>query len=356
MSSSSIKVIIKYFNKPVNHHNTTVKRKKNLFWKLISALLTFFMSYISFPDTVLEAAMHVQITSELPLTTPKPTKPNPVKQSKRSDQTNPIPTRLEPQSITNHPTSIEFVTEQRSLSRVKSVCHYKQYTYVGRYGYGGVERISDGGQVQKSFIDVGDQYCESITVRDDRLYILIGYWDQCYKVHIYDLSGKLMGSWTTSIGYRTFNKHCIVDNKLIIPDPSNKQLVVFSLTGDIIRRIPCDLCTDGEVATNVGGDNSVIVSVQGGNKVFRINIDSGEVMWVSNRVTRPQGVVCFKNRYVLVTNYGSETRIWILDINTGESDIFCHLDFRLFWKIMSLKKYTSTAGVSFKFSQNSSRN
>ena len=173
MSSSSIKVIIKYFNKPVNHHNTTVKRKKNLFWKLISALLTFFMSYISFPDTVLEAAMHVQITSELPLTTPKPTKPNPVKQSKRSDQTNPIPTRLEPQSITNPPTSIVFVTEHTDHFGVQSLCHYKQYTYVGRYR--GVDRISDGSQVQKSFIDVGDQYCDSITVHDDRLYILIGY-------------------------------------------------------------------------------------------------------------------------------------------------------------------------------------
>ena len=264
--------------------------------------------------------MHVQKTSELPLTTPKPTKPNPVKQSKHSDQTNPIPTRLEPQSIINHPTSIEFVTEQRSLSRVKSVCHYKQYTYVGRYGY--VGRISDGSHVQKSFIDVGTQYCESITVHDDRLFLLIGYQDQCYKIHIYDLSGKLIGSWTTSIEYRTFNKHCIVDNKLIIPDPSNKQLVVFSLTGDIIKHIPCDLCTGSQVAMTVGGDSSVIVSVDNISSVIRINIDSGEVMWVSNHVRKPQGVVCYKNRYVLVTNYGSETRIWILDINTGEWGYF----------------------------------
>ena len=72
----------------------------------------------------------------------------------------------------------------------------------------------------------------------------------------------------------------------------------------------------------MGGDNSIIVSVQRGNKVFRINIDSGEVMWVSNHVTRPLGLVCYKNRYVLVTNFGFETRIWILDINTGEWGYF----------------------------------
>ena len=64
-------------------------------------------------------------------------------------------------------------------------------------------------------------------------------------------------------------------------------------------------------------DDSVILSDYGENSVSKVNIDSGEITWTSNHVQKPQGVVCYKNRYVLVTNQNSDTRIWILDINTG---------------------------------------
>ena len=121
------------------------------------------MSYISFPDTELEAAIQIQETSELPLTIPKPTKPfpYPVKISDHSNQT-------DPQSITNSPTSIEFVTEHTA----HPVCRYKQYTYVGNRG--GVDRISDDGQVQEGFINgLGfGVCCASIIVHYDMLYIL----------------------------------------------------------------------------------------------------------------------------------------------------------------------------------------
>mgnify|MGYP001795591561 FL=1 len=257
------------------------------------------MSYISFPDTELEAAIQIQETSELPLTIPKPTKPNPVKISDHSNQT-------EPQSITNSPTSIEFVTEHTA----HPVCRYKQYTYVGNRG--GVDRISDDGQVQEGFINgLGfGVCCVSIIVHYDMLYILTDTGEHCYKIQIHNLLGNLIGSLET---------HCRIGNRLIIPD----LLVVYSLTGDIIKHAPCVLFTGSELAmTQVGGDNSVIVSVNKISSVLRMNIDSGEVMWASNHVRNPQGVVCYRNRYVLVTNYGSETRIWILDINTGEWGYF----------------------------------
>ena len=67
----------------------------------------------------------------------------------------------------------------------------------------------------------------------------------------------------------------------------------------------------------VCGDNSVVVSDYGTRSVFRVDIDSGEVMWTSKHVTKPQGVVCYKNRYVLITNQNSDTRIWILDVDNG---------------------------------------
>ena len=103
------------------------------------------MYFLWISDQVLEAAIEIQETSEFQLTIPKPTKPNPVKQSNHLDQTNRITQQPEPQPITNPPTSIEFVTEYKSFVGVKSVCHYKQYTSVGTGE--GVDRISDDDHV-----------------------------------------------------------------------------------------------------------------------------------------------------------------------------------------------------------------
>ena len=202
------------------------------------------------------------------------------------------------------------------------------------------------------FVSACAGYVSSVQVYNNELYVLSA---NANMVYVYGLDKQLKRSWsrTPSSGKISYNKLRVVNGKICVP--SGDAIMVYTCQGELVKEIHCP-STISWKALAVCGYDSVVLSDYGADSVSRINIDSGEVMWVSNRVTRPQGVVCFKNRYVLVTNYGSETRIWILDINTGESDIFCHLDFRLFWKIMSLKKYTSTAGVSFKFSQNSSRN
>ena len=65
------------------------------------------------------------------------------------------------------------------------------------------------------------------------------------------------------------------------------------------------------------GDDSVVLSVRDSNIVFRIDIVSGEVMWTSKHAEVSKGVVCYKNRYVLVTNCNPDTWISILDADTG---------------------------------------
>ena len=65
------------------------------------------------------------------------------------------------------------------------------------------------------------------------------------------------------------------------------------------------------------GVESVVESNCGPNSVYRVNLDSGGVMWTSKHVQGPEEVVCYKNRYVLVTNCNTDTRIWILDAETG---------------------------------------
>ena len=94
---------------------------------------------------------------------------------------------------------------------------------------------------------------------------------------------------------------------------------MYDLQGQLVKLIKCPGIsnTGGYKAMAVCGDDSVIVSDYKTSNRFRVNIDSGEVMWTSKCVHQPEGVVCYKNRYVLVTNCNTDTRIWILDAETG---------------------------------------
>ena len=87
--------------------------------------------------------------------------------------------------------------------------------------------------------------------------------------------------------------------KVIVPDPSLNHLVVYTLTGDLFKRIPCDFCIGKCVKMCIGGVNSVVVSLRDSNAVFKLNIEIGEVLW-KYQVCKPRGVACFKNRYILI--------------------------------------------------------
>ena len=65
------------------------------------------------------------------------------------------------------------------------------------------------------------------------------------------------------------------------------------------------------------GDNSIVISDTLTGVVGRIDLDDGEILWTSTHVSEPEGVVCYKNRYVLVTNRNREAKIWILDVDPG---------------------------------------
>ena len=114
-------------------------------------------------------------------------------------------------------------------------------------------------------------------------------------------------------------------DKVVVPDGAKKSLTVYSLDGKLIKNIPCpNISTGGHKAMAVCGDNSVVVSDRERESVFKVDIDSGEVKWTSKHVTAPQGVVCYKDRYVLVSSCNTDTKIWILDVDTGNFTIWLY--------------------------------
>ena len=87
---------------------------------------------------------------------------------------------------------------------------------------------------------------------------------------------------------------------------------MYTLTGQIIRQTPCQkLSRYGYVSMCAADNDSVIVSVDGSQRVYRISITTGQVLWESSQI--------YNNQYVLVASGGQQVKIHILDVNTGES-------------------------------------
>ena len=74
------------------------------------------------------------------------------------------------------------------------------------------------------------------------------------------------------------------------------QLVLYSPTGELLSRTPCELCTGEYIGMAIVGDDSVVLSVRDSYIVFRIDVVSDEVMWASKYAKVPEGVVCYRNR------------------------------------------------------------
>jgi len=137
-----------------------------------------------------------------------------------------------------------------------------------------------------------------------------------------------------------------VNEKVVVPDGAS--LTLYTLQGQLLKQITVPGMSTNCKAVAVCGDDSVILSDCGTSSVHRVNIDSGEVMWTSKHVNEPLGVVCYKDRYVLITNWNTETKIWILDVDTGEKvgeicgergNGNCHFDLDVYDDTLIITKY-----------------
>ena len=166
-----------------------------------------------------------------------------------------------------------------------------------------------------------DRWISGVQAYGNRIYVLIHDYDKNHVV-VYDMNGEKIISWNHFSHSTNLNKLVVVAGRVVVPSGKTQTLTVYTTEGRLVKEIDChDMISDEQKGLAVCGDDSVIVSDCYTNCVFRVNIDSGKVMWTSKHVQYPQGVVCYKNRYVLVTNCNTDTRIWILDADTGITHI-----------------------------------
>jgi len=210
----------------------------------------------------------------------------------------------------NLPKQLTFQHTVHVSGDCTSVCSYRGNTYVGHVN--GVDKIEGDNQCPEKFIaETGRVH--SVVVYNERLYTLL-----CGSIRIYKLDGELVTRWRhpSIVDDTRYNKMTFVNDQLVIPDRQNKKLIVYSLTGEIQKRIDCPLLGENHVSICAIDDHSVVVSDCEFSKVFKVNISSGDVEWTSEHVPNPEGVAYYDGG-VFVTNPSPTTRVWILNGKTG---------------------------------------
>lgn len=157
----------------------------------------------------------------------------------------------------------------------------------------------------------------SVTVHNDLVYILINKKSGNHSVQVRDLTGKFIRKWGHQGHKDGYSKLRVVGDQLIILNNEDNTIAVYTLDGKLVKKLPYPHMKNSWTSLAACGDNSIIISDYLTGIVSRVDLDIGEIIWTSTHVPNPEGVVCYKNRYVLVTNRNSDARIWILDIDSG---------------------------------------
>ncbi|XP_067930742.1 uncharacterized protein [Watersipora subatra] len=213
------------------------------------------------------------------------------------------------------PTSLMFNNVVDNVVECHSVCHSDGVTYVGGKEKN-VYKINDYDSSVSSLPSIeGVLAINGLCVYEEKLYILA----YPFKVIITDMTATQITSWVHPDKCTYINKLVVTGEKVVVPDRSNKRISVYSLDGQVIKHIPCP--QDGELkamALCAPDQESVVVSSDNTSTVFRVNIETGEVVWTSTAVTKPGGVTCYTKKYILVTPIESDhTEIHILHADTG---------------------------------------
>ena len=216
---------------------------------------------------------------------------------------------------TLQPKSLTLLKTVRLSSPPLSVCHCGHDTYVGLQD-GTVSRIDENFTLHEKVLTCMDAVA-GIVLYKDRIYTLV--YGSPMTINVHDLSSGLITSWQHTDSVPWCNKLAVVADRLVVPDRTNGQLTIYSLTGEILSKVGnfqfkfshkwLSMCSFR--------NNSVIISDYQSDLVVRIDVLTGHVLWTNLYTIEPLGVASYGQNNLLVVS--SDCRvIEVLNIQTGE--------------------------------------
>ena len=221
------------------------------------------------------------------------------------------------------PTSLKLVSKVKTDNSCNTVCYHMEYTYIGQNG-GAIDRVDQQGKVDKAFIKLKHSVV-SVTAHEDALFCLMYCDSSPSEISVYDISGKFLRKWNHSTlnGWRGSRMFIINNSQLVVGDWTGKQIIIYSFTGDVIRRVPCpaSLTMSENVSMTSCGDDYAVISVRSAAIVVKISLKDGEVIWTVETDPDPCGMVLHNNHHLLVAHYSSyKAELSILDTQSGKFD------------------------------------
>lgn len=212
------------------------------------------------------------------------------------------------------PASLKLIREVEVPVQCGNVCCHRGTTYVLPRD-GEMYTLEDLGQCVKAVSGTKFSKVTGMTAYNNRLYILC--LGRPWKVVVADTAGTILATWAHHDISSGDNQLTVVGDHIVIPKRSSEELIVYSLEGKIVKSVPKLHQLKGEeISICTVYDNSVVVAAYESSTVFRVNINTGHVIW-SCAVDKPCHVVCYMREYILVLHVNNN--ITVLEADTGNT-------------------------------------
>ena len=187
--------------------------------------------------------------------------------------------------------------------------------YVGIRG--GVDLVTK--YAQSSRIKAVDGYVYSVSACDNLIYALVYVRIGSWTVRVYNSDYQLNRSWKHNDRLTLSNQLVVRKDSVLVPDRNSKNIIQYSLTGEVERHIPCRVLKSALTWLSVTSTlcNTVIVSC--GDTVSSIDVGTGQCVWSTGSLERPTAVCCddADRVYVAVGGKSNTINIAVLDGRTG---------------------------------------
>lgn len=209
------------------------------------------------------------------------------------------------------PRSLKLLQTVDLQSQCHSVCYHNRNLYCA-LDNNTLTKITWDSKESKEICTFSNT-AQAIARYKDSFYILVS--GKPCEVHVHSIAGKFITKWVHP-DKNPYNGLAMLSDKVVIPDRLNNCLAVYTLTGNVVKQIPYPQKNKDRVAICATGNYAVIVSVYLMNKVFKVDITTGQVVWSHEQIEMPEGVACYEHNVVLVASYNS-SKITLLCTRTG---------------------------------------